>query len=37
MIDLTRLRGEYAMLSYLVTCAGRTRELLRRALVAYAS
>jgi len=30
MIDLTKLRGEYAMLSYLVTCAGQTRKLLRR-------
>lgn len=34
MLDLKRLSGEYAMLSYLVTCAERARDVFRRAMVA---
>lgn len=33
MTDNPRLQGEYTILSYLVTCAVRTRELVRRAAV----
>lgn len=33
MLDLKKLGGEYAALSYLVTCAKRAREVLRRAMV----
>ena len=33
MIDLEKLKGEYTVLSYLVTCAERARDVIRRAPV----